>query len=102
LVGLRRGTADSLDAVDTHVAPEVVAPTQRTVADEHRVAGGPTWAEGTPLRAPGWQGVVTGGAGEPGDAVRSGTVLMEVSGVPRMAVASQRPFYRQLRQGDTG
>jgi hypothetical protein len=47
-------------------------------------------------------GVVTGVRVGPGDAVRTGTPLVEVDGVTRVAAHVRRPFFRALGLGDRG
>lgn len=58
---------------------------------------------GARVTAPAWQGgVVTRVDVKPGDAVSTGSVLLAVDGVGRVAVASPAPFYRSLAVGDSG
>jgi peptidoglycan hydrolase-like protein with peptidoglycan-binding domain len=51
---------------------------------------------------PGSRAVVTAVPVEPGDTVRSGTVLVEVSGRPILLLEGALPAYRDLTEGDRG
>lgn len=55
-----------------------------------------TWVEGNPVRAPELAGLVTHVEVEPGNAIRSGTWLLEVSGVRRVGYVGARPFWRPV------
>lgn len=102
LVWLRAGTGDTLDATATAAAPALQATTARTITDERRVTGVPTFREGLSLRAPDWQGLVTSVRVAPGQALSTGDAVATVDGVPRIAIASAVPFHRPLSQDDRG
>ncbi|MBI2766362.1 MAG: hypothetical protein HYX53_10695 [Chloroflexi bacterium] len=102
LVWLRLGTSESIASIESDTTAVLVSGTTRTVADERPVSGAPTWLDGRSLRAPQWTGTVTGLHVAAGDTVTTGSRLLVISGLDRLAVASPAPFYRQLRAGDTG
>ncbi|WP_169274922.1 peptidoglycan-binding domain-containing protein [Bifidobacterium moraviense] len=60
-------------------------------------------ADAVTLTAPAWQGgVVTRVDAAPGDELVTGTPLLAIDGVSRLAVASAEPFHRALADGDAG
>jgi peptidoglycan hydrolase-like protein with peptidoglycan-binding domain len=89
-------------------APSVLtAPVVRQVLTQTVVVRG-TVVAGTslPITPTGAQGattlVVTRTVKHPGDEIAPGTVLIEVSGRPIVALAGAIPAYRDLKPGDTG
>ncbi len=84
-----------------------VEPVVATVTGAERVAQGRAEvvvevASGPALRAPRWSGLVTEVFVRPGDEIDTGTRVVEVDRVARIAVGSDRPFHRPLRRGDRG
>jgi hypothetical protein len=61
-----------------------------------------TWATGRGLVAPNWTGTVTAAPVSTGDVIREGTVVAEVDGLERIAVATTSPFFRPLAPDSTG
>jgi hypothetical protein len=61
-----------------------------------------TLSGGGDARAPDWQGLVTSVLVKPGDTMSTGSPIVEVDGVRRVAAATPRPFYRSLTLGDVG
>ncbi|QHC67315.1 hypothetical protein GSU68_12575 [Rathayibacter sp. VKM Ac-2759] len=54
------------------------------------------------LYAPAWSGIVEATGVAPGAVLRDGDIVATVGGIDRPAVASGRPFGRELRRGDDG
>jgi multidrug efflux pump subunit AcrA (membrane-fusion protein) len=102
LVWLRLGVDDEIDATARDTAPVLAAAEPRTILDQRPAGALLTATEGRPLRAPAWSGTVTSVAVAQGDTVTSGTRLLTVDGVARLAVASEAPFYRPLALDDEG
>lgn len=55
-----------------------------------------------PLLAPAWTGLVEQVDLRPGEPLRSGEVVAVVSGIPRLALHTARPFHRTLGYDDRG
>lgn len=98
----RSSAGGELDELSQRAEPVLGTLTARTITDERRISVQITWTEGTPLRAPSWSGVVTEVSAAPGDVLRTGSPILEVSGVGRIAAATAAPFYRRLESGNTG
>lgn len=60
------------------------------------------WRGGPALHAPAWSGLVTEVRAHPGDKLVTGSPVVVIDGVTRIAVASSTPFYRTLSEGDSG
>lgn len=52
--------------------------------------------------APAWAGVVTSVDVAPGDVITTGTSILSIDGVPRIAAHTAEPFYRAINEGATG
>lgn len=102
LVVMRLSTDDEIEAVRAVQAAVLTAAQARTIADERRVTGAPTWQEGHTLRGPDWRGTVTSVDLAPGGTLTSGQRVLSIDGVARLAIASPSPFFRKLKAGDSG
>jgi len=79
------------------VYPLVVQDRQRQV-----VTVLPVWGPVLRVLAPQWSGTVTATGAVPGEVVSSGDNVVEIDGMWRMAVSTERPFFRALGSGDSG
>jgi hypothetical protein len=61
-----------------------------------------TWQPGPVLVAPTWNGLVTEVYATADRPIRDGSALVRIDGVDRLAIATPRPFHRNLRLGDRG
>lgn len=89
------------------LAPKPVAVLQQptTISDDGETEATITAAlkTGLTVTAPAWQGgVVTRVDIAPGAVVSTGTALLAIDGVTRIAAATSSPFYRTLAVGDKG
>lgn len=89
------------------LAPAPVAVLQRpgTVTDDGAMDATitATLSPGTTVTAPAWQGgVITRVDVAPGTVVSTGSALLSIDGVGRIAVASSAPFHRALAAGAKG
>ncbi|OXN01310.1 peptidoglycan-binding domain-containing protein [Bifidobacterium vansinderenii] len=88
------------------LAPKPTAVLQKptTITDDGSVNATitATYRQGTAVLAPAWQETVTGVSVAPGATVSTGTELLKVDGVARLAAASASPFYRSLTVNDKG
>lgn len=75
-----------------------------TVRDQLGCDVAPRGGQRVRVGAPAWAGdpVVTGRPLDDGDTVNEGTVLIEISGRPVIALAGLLPMYRDLTVGDVG
>lgn len=69
---------------------------------DRKVVAVGTLGAAPPLLAPAWTGLVEQVDLRPGQPLRSGEVVAIVSGIPRMAVHTSRPFHRTLTYDDRG
>ncbi|MGK2965630.1 MAG: hypothetical protein ACSLFM_08475, partial [Tepidiformaceae bacterium] len=102
LLGVRVFTEDELPGVTASSEPLVTQATDREVRDQQPLNLELEWTEGRELVAPDWDGTITAVYVAAGAEVTSGQRVVAVDGVDRFAFASARPFYRELRSGDTG
>lgn len=102
LLVLRVALVDRLDGLRATPEPIVVLAEVAEVADERVAVASLTWGEATILVAPAWQGLVTDVHLAPGDHVTTGTPVVSVDGVRRIAAHTPRPFWRTLDVGDRG
>jgi hypothetical protein len=61
-----------------------------------------SWHSGPSLTAPNWSGLVTAVGVAVGERITSGTAIVTIDGIERIALASARPFYRPIGPGVTG
>ena len=61
-----------------------------------------TWSDPAPVVAPGWSGTVSEVDIANGSTVASGDVVLRIDAIARIAFHSRQPFYRDLRQNDSG
>lgn len=97
-----RGDDSAPAAIRAATAPVVSEAQPRTISDEKRIAGVPTTIEGRALRLNLRGGLVTALPIAAGATLSTGSPVVEVDGVMRVAVRGDAPFYRTLESGDTG
>lgn len=99
---VRLRTEDRLSGIDPPVEAVVVESVVRV--DSGRKGGSMNlwWSEAAVVRSPMWSGVVTEVLVAPGDVLESGSLVVEVDGVDRVALASPKPFWRFLGEGSSG
>lgn len=102
LAWLRLGTDDSLSGVTDPSIPVLTSPSPRTIITEQPVTLSLTWEPGPSLFAPNWIGTVTGAFIEAGSKLQALQPIVEVGGILRIGVDSEKPFYRPLQRGDEG
>jgi peptidoglycan hydrolase-like protein with peptidoglycan-binding domain len=102
LVWLRFGVADHLEAIENIPEPVIMEAETRQVYDQTAVMLSLDWGEPDSVSAPRWSGLVTEISVATGDTITSGTAVMAIDGVARVAEATARPFYRRLGRGDKG
>ncbi len=84
-------------------ATVVTMPVQITKDDKPQaVQASLNWRSGPTLLAPNWSGLVTAVDIRPGQRITSGTPIVTIDGIRRIALASPQPFYRQIRPGVAG
>lgn len=82
---------------------DVWSPVQASTAASRRAVGVVVGRRAAvELYAPAWSGIVEATGIAPGTLLRDGDVVATVGGIDRPAVASDRPFGRELRRGDEG
>jgi hypothetical protein len=102
LVAVVAFAPDSLPSV-TPPATTVTMPVQLTQDNKAQaVQASLTWRRGPSLRAPSWSGLITAVDIRPGKRIVSGTPIVTINGIKRIALASPQPFYRPIGQGATG
>jgi hypothetical protein len=69
---------------------------RKAFADAQPVAVTLTWSDGIALKAPAWGGLITEIGVGPGDVIRSGTRIVRVDGVWRVAATTPAPFYASV------
>ena len=102
LVFLQLRTDDELDAVRQAVAPVLSAATARTVTGASPAAVEAEQAAGRSVAAPEWRGRVTQTFIAAGSLLTSGSGLLAIDGVVRVALVTPEPFFRPLELGDRG
>jgi hypothetical protein len=93
---------ERLDGVTVRTSPVLIPVVEEVFEDQRRVQVALSWKEGATLPAPAWSGVVTSLHIGRGDKLATGTSLISINGVDRLAAATPAPFHRSLRLGDRG
>jgi hypothetical protein len=102
LVAVVAFAPDSLPSVDPPAAT-VNMPVQLTPDSKAQaVQASLNWRTGPSLRAPNWSGLVTAVNISRGKRITSGTPIVTINGIERIALASPQPFFRQIGPGITG
>ncbi|WP_185972554.1 peptidoglycan-binding domain-containing protein [Georgenia yuyongxinii] len=86
----------------TVAATRLVPAPERTFDDSHTVAAAPVLAEEVTVLTSGAGGMVTATSCTSGTEVKSGDHLLSVNGVPRIAVVTDVPLWRDLDSGSKG
>jgi len=84
------------------VSPRTVYPLVVQDRQRQAVTVLPVWGPVLRVLAPEWSGTVTATGVGPGEVVLSGDNVVEIDGMWRMAVSTERPFFRALGPGDSG
>ncbi|KRB38478.1 hypothetical protein [Microbacterium sp. Root180] len=74
---------------------------RRDFVDAQTVSITLAWSDGIALKAPAWGGLITESGVKPGDVVRSGTRIVRVDGVWRVAASTPAPYYAPVSQGSS-
>jgi hypothetical protein len=93
---------DSLSKNAAAPVPVTMPVTSQTDARAVGVQASLKWVGGPSLLAPGWSGLVTGVSVGAGSSVSSGTPIVVIDGLTRVALVSASPFYRSLSVGVSG
>lgn len=89
---------------ELQVPPEAIwaEPSTGTFEDATAVTVQVTFGAPDEIVSPGWDGIVTSALIEPGEVVAGGQIIALVAESPVVAMATPRPFSRDLRRGDEG
>jgi hypothetical protein len=102
LVSIVAFVPDSLPSV-TPSPTAITMPVQLTQDSRAQsVQASLRWRTGSSLRAPNWSGLVTAIDIRRGSRITSGTPIVTINGIERIALASAQPFYRQIGPGISG
>ncbi|PDQ36361.1 MAG: hypothetical protein B5766_01305 [Candidatus Lumbricidophila eiseniae] len=88
--------------IDPPEKPITVSVEASTYSDSTSVELTVTWGESPLLRAPSWSGLVTGIPDSLDTPLITGSHVIQVDGVWRVAARTDRPFFRPLGEGDSG
>ena len=84
------------------VQPVAAEITARNFSDSISVDLALKWSDGESVRAPAWSGIVTGAPSSTSQPIASGTHVVQIDGIWRVAAHTAAPFYRTLGEGDRG
>ncbi|WP_149085541.1 MULTISPECIES: hypothetical protein [Microbacterium] len=105
VVGLLAGISilREIERAESSVVPERVwLPIEAQVLDSSQTLTlALKWRDGAPVAAPAWEGTVTSVAIAPGDTVTTGTRVVQIDGIWRIAVASSIPLYTAVNETST-
>lgn len=87
--------------VDQHV-PTWIPVETAPLMTEARLTLDLEWADAATVRSAGWSGLVTAVLVRPGDAVVTGTPIVEVNGVRRIAYSAERPLFEPVGRESSG
>lgn len=99
---LRTAWQDRLSTLQPEPIALVLPVESRQKIDTMQVSVQAVWGETPELYAPSWNGTVTSLSLAPGDTLSSGDVVVQIDGVDRVAVRTERPFWRSLHLEDDG
>lgn len=96
------GVPNTLRSADRPPAPLSMPVTTSLDAQEQAVQASLIWSTPVTLSAPDWTGLVTAVVAHPGEAIQSGSEILQLNGVSIVALKSSLPFFRAIGTGTTG
>lgn len=102
IIWLQWRTSERLEEIDPPPTPLESSVTSQDFRDRRAVRITPSYSTPASLLAPGWSGTVTAAPLTPGATVSTGTAVLQVDGIDRLAYAADAPFHRPLSLDATG
>lgn len=101
LLGMRLAT-DELEVLNPPIEPVIAMPEEVIQTGEQLAVAHLTWSTPQEIGSPNWNGLVTEVHVTPPESLETGTKVLTIDGVTRVAAATDRPFMTSLARGDAG